>query len=46
MRETLSHKAHMRALLLLGLPLIGSNLAQHSLHVIDTVMLGWYGVLR
>lgn len=36
--------AHARALLLLGLPLIGSNLAQMALHVADTVMLGWYGV--
>ncbi|HEY0213599.1 MAG TPA: MATE family efflux transporter [Paenirhodobacter sp.] len=35
---------HFRALLVLGLPLIGSNLAQVGLHVVDTVMLGWYGV--
>ncbi|HEY0275199.1 MAG TPA: MATE family efflux transporter [Paenirhodobacter sp.] len=35
---------HIRALLLLGLPLIGSSLAQMGLHVIDTVMIGWYGV--
>ncbi len=35
---------HVRALLALGLPLIGSNLAQMVLHVTDTVMLGWYGV--
>lgn len=35
---------HTRALLALGLPLIGSNLAQMVLHVTDTVMLGWYGV--
>ncbi|MGB3315965.1 MAG: MATE family efflux transporter [Albidovulum sp.] len=34
----------MRALLALGLPLVGSNLAQMVLHVTDTVMLGWYGV--
>lgn len=36
--------AHARATLALGLPLIGSHLAQMALHVVDTVMLGWYGV--
>jgi multidrug resistance protein, MATE family len=36
--------AHARATLLLGLPLIGSHLAQSALHVTDTIMLGWYGV--
>ncbi len=36
--------AHARATLLLGLPLMGSHLAQSALHVTDTVMLGWYGV--
>ena len=35
---------HARALLVLGLPLVGSHLAQFSVHVTDTVMLGWYGV--
>ena len=29
----------------LGLPLVGSSLAQMALHVADTVMLGWYGVV-
>jgi MATE family multidrug resistance protein len=29
----------------LGLPLIGSHVAQFVLHLTDTVMLGWYGVL-
>jgi MATE family multidrug resistance protein len=38
-------QGHARALLVLGLPLIGSHLAQVALHVTDTVMLGWYGVL-
>ncbi|WP_127902821.1 MATE family efflux transporter [Solirhodobacter olei] len=33
-----------RALLRLGLPLVGSNLAQVGLHVTDTVMMGWYSV--
>ncbi len=36
---------HARATLALGLPLIGSHLAQIGLHVTDTIMLGWYGVL-
>ena len=40
----MSHAAHARATLSLGLPLIGSHLAQMSLHVTDTVLLGWYGV--
>ena len=31
---------------MLGLPLIGSNLAQMALHVTDTVMLGWYGTVE
>jgi len=33
-----------RAILVLGLPLIGSHVAQFALHVTDTVMLGWYSV--
>ncbi len=40
----MSLKAHMRALLVLGLPLIGSHLAQMAIHMVDTVMLGWYDV--
>ena len=37
-------RANARAVLVLGLPLIGSHLAQFGLHVTDTIMLGWYGV--
>ena len=44
MTNSLTRKAHARAILVLGLPLIGSHLAQMLLHVTDTVMLGWYGV--
>jgi multidrug resistance protein, MATE family len=44
MTVRLSYFAHCRAILTLGLPLIGSHLAQMSLHVTDTVLLGWYGV--
>jgi multidrug resistance protein, MATE family len=40
----LTYAAHARATLTLGLPLIGSHLAQMSLHVTDTIMLGWYSV--
>jgi multidrug resistance protein, MATE family len=36
--------AQARAVLVLGLPLIGSHVAQFALHITDTVMLGWYGV--
>lgn len=34
----------LRAVLVLGLPLAGSHLAQFALAVTDTIMLGWYGV--
>lgn len=44
MAQSLTYPAHARALLGLGLPLIGSHLAQMALHVTDTVLLGWYGV--
>ena len=44
MGENLTYTAHARALLALGLPLIGSHLAQMALHVTDTVLMGWYGV--
>lgn len=40
----LTRTAHARATLVLGLPLIGSHLAQMLLHVTDMVMLGWYSV--
>ncbi len=39
-----SYSAHAVATLALGLPLVGSHLAQMALHVVDTVLLGWYGV--
>ena len=44
MRDKMSYAGHARALLVLGLPLVGSHLAQMALHVTDTVMLGWYSV--
>ncbi|MCU0908498.1 MAG: MATE family efflux transporter, partial [Rhodobacteraceae bacterium] len=35
---------HARAVLVLGLPLIGSHLAQFAVGVTDSIMLGWYAV--
>jgi multidrug resistance protein, MATE family len=45
MAQPLSTTSHARETLVLGLPLIGSHLAQMALHVTDTVMVGWYGVV-
>jgi multidrug resistance protein, MATE family len=45
MTPQLSNSTHARETLVLGLPLIGSHLAQMALHVTDTVMVGWYGVV-
>lgn len=39
-----SHRDHIRAILVLGLPLIGSQLAQFAIQITDTIMLGWYDV--
>lgn len=36
--------SNARAVLVLGLPLVGSHVAQFALHVTDTIMLGWYSV--
>jgi MATE family multidrug resistance protein len=44
MTPALTSTAHARAILALGLPLIGSHLAQMAIGVTDTIMLGWYGV--
>lgn len=35
---------HIRKVLFLGLPLVGSHLAQFAVHLVDTIMLGWYGI--
>lgn len=37
-----SWAAHFRAVLALGLPLVGSSLAQFAIHLTDSLMLGWY----
>lgn len=45
MRPTpLSLAGHMRAVLILGLPLIGGHLGQFAIGATDTLLLGWYGV--
>ena len=40
----MSYPAHAKAVATLGLPLVGGHLAQITIGVTDTVMLGWYGV--
>ena len=40
----MTFRQHIRATLVLGLPLIGSHLAQFAVQVVDTIMLGWYDV--
>jgi len=40
----IGYTAHTRAVLRLGLPLIGGHLAQFAIGLTDTIMVGWYGV--
>ncbi|MCR9148045.1 MAG: MATE family efflux transporter [Rhodobacteraceae bacterium] len=42
--SALSHTQHARRVLRLGLPLVGSHVAQLAITLSDAVMLGWYGV--
>ncbi len=44
MHTPLSYQQHSRAVLRLGLPLIGSHIAQISIQLTDAMMLGWYDV--
>ncbi|WP_085826567.1 MATE family efflux transporter [Roseovarius gaetbuli] len=44
MQHRLTYRQHARAVLLLGLPLIGSHVAQFAINLSDAVMLGWYSV--
>jgi len=44
MTTTLSYAGHTRATLTLGLPLVGSFLAQFAISVTDAMMLGWYDI--
>lgn len=40
----MTYRGHIRAVTLLGLPLIGGHLAQFAIGLTDSMMLGWYGV--
>ncbi|MFK7837959.1 MAG: MATE family efflux transporter [Sulfitobacter sp.] len=44
MSTAMPYGGHVRAILTLGLPLIGGHLGQIAIGVTDTVMLGWYSV--
>ncbi|NNK15331.1 MAG: MATE family efflux transporter, partial [Sulfitobacter sp.] len=44
MQGQMTYTGHVRAILTLGLPLIGGHLGQVAIGVTDTVMLGWYSV--
>ncbi|OWV41581.1 MATE family efflux transporter [Mameliella alba] len=44
MTKPMSYTEHRRAILRLGLPLIGGHLAQYAIGLTDTIMIGWYGV--
>ncbi|TCL08964.1 MATE family multidrug resistance protein [Shimia isoporae] len=44
MNTVMSTSGHVRALLRIGLPLIGGHIAQFGIGLTDTVMLGWYSV--
>jgi len=44
MATPLTNRQHARAVLSLGLPLIGGHMAQFAIHITDTVMLGWYDI--
>ncbi|MEI4263662.1 MATE family efflux transporter [Roseovarius sp. D0-M9] len=44
MTVSISYRRDARSLLVLGVPLIGSHLAQMAIHLTDSVMLGWYSV--
>ncbi len=44
MTQHTSYLEHTRAVLRLGLPLIGGHLALFAINLTDTLMMGWYGV--
>lgn len=44
MKDALTYRQHARATLWLGLPLIGSHVAQFAITLTDAAMLGWYSV--
>ncbi|TDE41254.1 MATE family efflux transporter [Antarcticimicrobium sediminis] len=40
----MTYGGHIRAVALLGFPLVGGHLAQFAIGLTDSMMLGWYGV--
>ena len=40
----MTYPEHVKAILVLGLPLIGGHIGQIAIHMTDTLMLGWYSV--
>jgi MATE family multidrug resistance protein len=44
MTREMTYGGHTRAILTLGLPLIGGHLGQIAIGVTDTVMVGWYSI--
>ncbi|SDW58461.1 multidrug resistance protein, MATE family [Ruegeria halocynthiae] len=44
MNKVMTYPGHLRAITVLGLPLIGGHLAQFAIGLTDTIMLGWYGI--
>ncbi|MGB7316542.1 MAG: MATE family efflux transporter, partial [Planktotalea sp.] len=42
--EPMTTAGHARAILTLGLPLIGGHLAQFAIGMTDTIMMGWYSI--
>lgn len=44
MSSEMTYGGHTRAVMALGLPLVGSNVAQFAITLTDAFMLGWYSV--
>lgn len=44
MKPEMTYPSHIRAVLTLGLPLIGGYLGEIAIQTTDTVMAGWYGI--
>ncbi len=44
MKQVMTYRGHIKAISILGFPLIGGHLAQFAIGLTDTIMLGWYGV--
>ena len=42
--KIMSYRGHTKAILTLGLPLVGGHLSQMAIGITDTVMLGWYSI--